>query len=65
MYNDEDIPDKSPAWQEQGDYDDFFPNKPTHRGFIRMICQLQAFRVENLRLTRAVGCFNAEILQIL
>jgi len=51
MYNGERFPDKPPGWKEQGYYHDFFPNKPPHKGFLRILCQLQAFGVENLRLT--------------
>jgi hypothetical protein len=54
-YNCENLPDKSPGWQEQEYYNDFLPNKPLHKGFLRIVCQLQAFRVEILRLTLQLG----------
>jgi hypothetical protein len=50
MYNFENFPDKPSGWQDQGYYDDFLPNKPPYKGFLRIVFQLQAFRVENLRL---------------
>ena len=51
VYTCENSPDKPPGWQEQGYYHDFFPNKQPYKGFIRVVCQLQAIRMEDLRLT--------------
>lgn len=51
VYTCENSPDKPPGWQAQGYYQDFFPDRQPHRGFLGRVSQLQVFRMENLRLT--------------